>query len=58
MESVFTTKNLEKAPLAEVEVFIPPEEVGTCPLTPEERELFNATMKRLADKVRAIFLLS
>lgn len=51
IESVFTTKGLEKTPMAEVDVFIPPGEVGRCPLTPEEREIFNTAMQKLAEKV-------
>ena len=54
MESVFTTKGLEKTPTAEVDVFVPPGEVGVCPLSQEEREMLNMTMQKLAEKVNTV----
>lgn len=51
LESIFTTKGLEKTPTAAVEVFVPPNEVGMQPLTPEETEMMEETMHRLAERV-------
>lgn len=51
LESVFTTKGLEKTPTAAVEVFIPPDEVGVDPLTPEEADIMERTMQNLAERV-------
>ena len=54
VESVFTTKGLEKAPTAPLEVFVPPDEVGVQPLTSEEEEMLEKTMQRLAERVSLI----
>ena len=51
IESIFTTKGLEKTPTADVDVFVPPGEVGVSPLSPEEGEIFHRVMQKLADKV-------
>ena len=51
IESVFTTKGLEKYPTAEVQVFVPPVEVGLQPFNTEESELFEKAMHRLAEAV-------
>ena len=53
IESVFTTKGLEKCPTAEVQVFVPPVEVGLQPFNTEESELFEEAMHRLAEAVSA-----
>ena len=56
IESVFTTKGLEKLPTTEVEVFVPPVEVGLRPFSPNEAELLDRTMHRLAEIVSGLFL--
>ena len=53
VESIFTTKELEKAPLLEVSQFRPQEEWTTNALNEELDPLFINCMNRIADKVRA-----
>lgn len=52
VESIFTIKNLEKAPLLEVKQFKPSEEWKQNNLTPEMENLVTKCMERLAEKVR------
>ncbi|XP_013383058.1 uncharacterized protein LOC106153608 [Lingula anatina] len=52
MESVFTTKELEKAPMLDVEQFKPPVEWEQNQLLPEAEEMAKRCMDRLAEKVR------
>ena len=52
VESIFTTKELEKAPLLEVSQFRPQEEWTTNALNEELDPLFINCMNRIADKVR------
>jgi len=51
VESIFTHKDLEKTPTAEVQQFVPPMEVGTDVLSPEEEQILQKTMHRLAERV-------
>ena len=53
VESIFTHKNLEKTPTAEVQQFIPPVEVDLNILSPEEEQILQKTMHRLAERVRS-----
>ena len=53
VESVFTHKNLEKTPTAEVQQFVPPVEVDLNILSPEEEQILQKTMHRLAERVRS-----
>lgn len=52
VESIFTQKDLEKNPTAEVQQFVPPVEVDLNVLSPEEEQILQKTMHRLAEKVR------
>ncbi|KAL5019414.1 hypothetical protein ScPMuIL_005136 [Solemya velum] len=52
VESIFTTKELEKKPLQEVVQFRPPEEWQLNKLEPEAEETFQLCMERLTEKVR------
>ncbi|KAK3583614.1 hypothetical protein CHS0354_039437 [Potamilus streckersoni] len=52
IESIFTTKELEKAPLQDVVQFKPPEEWTLNKLDEESRQKFTDCMKRIAEKVR------
>ena len=54
IESVFTTKGLEKTPTVELEQYVPPNEVGLRPFTAEETAMVETAMQRLADMVRLI----
>ncbi len=51
VESIFTTKNLEKLPLHEVEQYKPPEEWEQNNLSPEAMALVRTCLERLAEKV-------
>jgi len=51
VESIFTHKDLEKTPTAEVQQFVPPMEVGMDVLSPEEEQILQKTMHRLAERV-------
>ena len=51
VESIFTYKDLEKTPTAEVQQFVPPMEVGMDVLSPEEEQILQKTMHRLAERV-------
>ena len=51
VESIFTHKDLEKTPTAEVQQFVPPMEVGMDVLSPEEEQILQKTMHRLAMRV-------
>ena len=53
VESIFTHKNLEKTPTAEVQQFVPPVEVDLNVLSPEEEQILQKTMHRLAERVRS-----
>ena len=52
VESIFTRKDLEKTPTADVQQFIPPVEVNMNVLSPEEEQILQKTMHRLAERVR------
>jgi Ca2+-binding EF-hand superfamily protein len=52
IESVFTRKDLEKTPTAEVVQFVPPVGVNMYVLSPEEEQTLQKTMHRLAERVR------
>ena len=52
VESIFTHKNLEKTPTAEVQQFVPPVEVDLNILSPEEEQILQKTMHRLAERVK------
>ncbi|CAI8054084.1 hypothetical protein GBAR_LOCUS29561 [Geodia barretti] len=52
IESVFTRKDLEKMPTAEVVQFVPPVGVNMYVLSPEEEQTLQKTMHRLAERVR------
>ena len=52
VESIFTTKNLEKAPLLDVEQFQPPEEWQQNQLEPDMEDMVTKCMERLAEQVR------
>ena len=51
IESVFTRKDLEKTPTAEVVQFVPPVGVNMYVLSPEEEQTLQKTMHRLAERV-------
>ena len=51
VESVFTRKNLEKTPTAEVMQYVPPAGVNMSVLSPEEEQTLQKTMHRLAERV-------
>ena len=51
IESIFTTKGLEKMPTVNVEVFTPPDEVGIRPLSPGETKIMETAMHKLAERV-------
>ena len=51
VESIFTHKDLEKTPTAEVQQFTPPMEVTQNVLSPGEEEITRNTIHRLAEKV-------
>ncbi|XP_062506736.1 uncharacterized protein LOC134183259 [Corticium candelabrum] len=52
MEATFTTKDLEKMPLLEVQPFVPPVAVNQNVLTREDETMLDFTMHRLAERVR------
>ena len=52
VESVFTHKNLEKTPTVEFQQFVPPVEVDLNILSPEEEQILQKAMHRLAERVR------
>ena len=54
MESIFTFKELEKAPLQEVTQFKPPEEWELNKLEPAAEQQFAVCMDGIAEKVRAM----
>ena len=54
VESVFTTKNLEKAPLLQAQQFQPPQEWDQKNLSPEMESILFNCMDRLAEKVRPL----
>lgn len=56
IESVFTTANLEKNPLKDVEQYRPKQEWETNVLTEEEETEFMKAMTRIAEKVRQVRL--
>ena len=51
VESVFTVKELEKMPTADVKQFVPVEQIGSCQLTDEEEQLLQKCLHRLAERV-------
>lgn len=51
IESIFTRKDLEKTPTADVVQFVPPVDVDMCVLSPEEEQTLQKTMHRLAERV-------
>ena len=52
VESIFTRKDLEKTPTADVQQFVPPVEVNMNVLSPEEEQILQKTMHRLAEWIR------
>ena len=52
VESIFTTKHLEKTPTAKVVKFVPNSEVDCNYLSPEEEQILQKTLHRLAERVR------
>ncbi|XP_063445753.1 uncharacterized protein LOC134725669 [Mytilus trossulus] len=52
VESIFTFKELEKAPLQEVVQFKPPEEWELNKLEPEAESMFSMCVDRISEKVR------
>lgn len=52
IEAIFTTKNLEKAPLLDADQFQPPVECSMNKLEPAMEEMASKCMDRLAKKVR------
>eukprot|EP00106_Octopus_bimaculoides_P000016 XP_014767458.1 PREDICTED: uncharacterized protein LOC106867177 [Octopus bimaculoides] len=56
IESVFTTPNLDKSPLKEVEQYRPKQEWETNILKEEEESEFMKAMTRIAEKVRQVRL--
>ena len=54
VESIFTFKELEKAPLQEVTQFKPPEEWELNKLEPAAEQQFAVCMDGIAEKVRAM----
>jgi hypothetical protein len=52
VESIFTTKHLEKTPTAQVVQFKPNSEVDCNSLSPEEEQILQKTLHRLAERVR------
>ena len=57
MESIFTTKHLEKTPTAKVVKFVPNSEVDCNYLSPEEEQILQKTLHRLAERVREITII-
>ena len=51
IESIFTRKDLEKTPTAEVQQFVPAVDVNMYVLSPEEEQTLQKTMHRLAERV-------
>ena len=58
IESIFTRKNLEKTPTAEVVQFVPPVGVNMYVLSPEEEQTLQKTMHRLAERVSSVCVFS
>ena len=54
VESIFTTKELEKRPLEDVVQFKPPEEWERNKLPVDQQNRFRACMERLSDKVTSL----
>lgn len=54
VESIFTQKNLEKTPTADVVQFVPPVDSNMYVLSPEEEQTLQKAMHRLAERVRCI----
>lgn len=52
VESIFATKHLEKTPTAQVVQFKPNSEVDCNSLSPEEEQILQKTLHRLAERVR------
>ncbi|KAL8564995.1 hypothetical protein ACOMHN_003371 [Nucella lapillus] len=52
VESIFTTKHLEKMPLEEVDTFKPPVEWELNSMSPENNEKFMKCMTKIKEKVR------
>ena len=51
VESIFTTKHLEKTPTADVVQFVPNSQVDCNFLSPEEEQILQKTLHRLAERV-------
>lgn len=51
IESIFTTKDLEKAPLLEPPVFHPPEPEAVKTLDPEKEAILQKSIGRIAEQV-------
>ena len=52
IESIFTTKQLEKAPLLEVEQFKPCVDWQMNKMNEQDEEIATGALKRLAEKVK------
>jgi len=50
IESIFTTKGLEKNPTGELELFVPPPPTRPPEFTQEEQEILDTALHRIADK--------
>ena len=57
IESIFTQKDLEKTPTANVVQFVPPVDVNMYVLSPEEEQTLQKTMHRLAERVRPMYFI-
>ena len=54
IESIFTTKGLEKNPTGELELFVPPPPTRPFEFAQEENEILDTALHRIADKVRQV----
>ena len=52
VESIFTTKHLEKTPTAKVVQFVPKSDIDCNLLSPNEEQVVQNTLQRLAERVR------
>ena len=59
IESVFTTKGLEKTPTVEVKLYAPAEETGTYQsLTPVEEQMAERALHKIAEKVIELIIVT
>ena len=54
IESIFTTKGLEKNPTAELELFVPPPQTRPVEFSEEEEVKVDTALHRVADRVRGL----